>query len=291
MNETKNKAENPATADEFRFQISEEPVVQTKRAAQLRDAKFRNGSGGIAAPAGGDALHLLARDPRSLFVYWDVDLDRCFATANLTARQIHLRVLREDESEEATIEIDPLAGFSFVEVSAPAAAYRCEIGCFDGEDWRTLARSEAAQTPAAAMSEDLNAEFATLPLHLSFQRLIELFRAGRPDHARLCHSVAKMQSKARTLKDSLSTDEWSQLVNSAEATEDAERRFGLRGAQPPELTALLRSVEEDSAQQNPSSENLARWRELGDPFGVSSWSGGSSERTGSFGSSSLGGSS
>jgi hypothetical protein len=59
----------------------------------------------------------------------------------------------------------------------------------------------------------------------------------------------------------------------------------------PELAALLRSVKDDSVRQMPSLENLARWRWLGERFGGSSWSGGSSERNGNLGGSSYVGSS
>ncbi|MEO6871309.1 MAG: DUF4912 domain-containing protein [Chthoniobacterales bacterium] len=291
MNETEYPTENPAAAGEFSFRISDQPVVETRRAPEQPDEQAGNGSRDLAAPVGDDALHMLARDPRSLFVYWTLDWDRRFAVANLAARPVHLRIFREDESEETTTAIDPRAGFTFVDVSAPGAGYRCEIGCCEGEDWKTLARSEADATPAAAMSDDLAADFATLPLHLSFQRLIDIFRANPAEKTKLSQSVAHMQSKARTLQASMSPEDWSQLVDSAEAVANGEKTFGLRGVQGTELAALLRTVNEDGKRQNPSPENLARWRQLGERFGGSSWSGGASERNGSFGSSSLGGSS
>lgn len=291
MTETEYATENPAAAGEFSFRISDQPVVETRRAPEQPDAQAGDGSRDLAALIGDDALHMLARDPRSLFVYWTLDWGRRFAAANLTARPVHLRIFREDESEETTTAIDPMAGFTFVEVSAPGAGYRCEIGCYEGENWKTLARSEAGETPAAAMSEDLAADFATLPLHLSFQRLIDIFRANPAKKTKLSQSVAHMQSKARTLQASMSPEDWSQLVDSAEAVANGEKTFGLRGVQGTELAALLRTVKEDGKRQIPSPENLARWRQLGERFGGSSWSGGSSERNGSFGSSSLGGSS
>lgn len=292
MNEIENATENPAAvAGGFSFRISDEPVVETRRAPEQLNAQTDDGSGDLAALMGDDALHMLARDPGSLFVFWTLDWDRRFASAKLTARPVHLRVFREDESEETTTGIDPLAGFLFVDVSAPGAAYRCEIGCFEGEDWKTLARSEAGETPAAAMSDDLEADFATLPLHFSFQRLIEVFRANPAEETTLARSVAHMQSKARALQASMSTEDWSQLVDSAEATANAESTFGLRGVRRAELEALLRTVKEDGTRQNPSPENLAGWRDLGERFGGSSWSGGSSEGNGNFGGSSLGGAS
>lgn len=291
MNEIQHSTENPATAGDFSFRISDEPVVKMRRAPERQDAKTGNGFSDLGALVGDGALYMLARDPRSLFVYWNLDWDRRFAAANLTARPVHLRVLREDESEEATTSIDPMVGFSFVDVSSPATGYRCEIGCFEGDDWRTLARSAAGETPTAAMSDDLAADFATLPLHLSFQRLIEIFRANRTERATLSESVANMQSKARALRDSMSAEDWSRFVDSAENVANAESIFGLRGVRSQELASLLRPVNGDSTRRTSSRENLARWRRLGERFGGSSWSGGASERNGNFGLSSLGGSS
>ena len=47
------------------------------------------------------------------------------------------------------------------------------------------------------MSDDVSAQFATLPIHLSFQRLLEMIRATQPEGATLARSVAELQDAAR----------------------------------------------------------------------------------------------
>ncbi|MGI8432673.1 MAG: DUF4912 domain-containing protein [Chthoniobacterales bacterium] len=114
------------------FQISDEPVIKARRREGESAGSVGAWSGGLAD----DSLYILARDPQSLFVYWTLDWESRFAAAGLgaTQRQVHLRVLREDETEEATAPIDPLTGFAFVNVSLAGADYTCEFGCLEGTD-------------------------------------------------------------------------------------------------------------------------------------------------------------
>ncbi len=257
------------------YQISPEPVVQTRRAVGTNGAT-------VAAAAESwrafetDSLAVLPRDPTTLFVYWDLEVSKHLTGAGLDHGKVLLRVLRVDGGEEMTNEVDPLLGYAFAEVSSPAVRYTCELGCLDGSAWRTLVRSEEAETPATAMSADENADFVTLPFHLSFQRLIDIFRASSNSQKTLTELIANMQRKGRELRASMSADEWSQLV----ATVETESGLGLTGVQPNELASLLRTVEGDAARQIPSPATRARWRQLGENLGGSSgeasWGGESS---------------
>lgn len=257
------------------FRVSDKPVVESRRTPRQPMSEPAGGSVGLPDAFSDHALYVIARDPKSLFVYWDLDLSRRFADAGLSQRQVQLRVLREDGSEEAAAEIDPMVGYSFVDVSTPGTRYACELGCVDGSEWKTLVRSGSTETPEAAMSDDLAADFATLPFHLSFQRLIDIFRASPKDEKTLSESVARMQTKARTLQASLPAGDWLKLVGAATASLNAEAGFGLSGVPSSDLATLLRTVKCDSSQRVPSPENLVRLRHLGESFGGSSWGGAS----------------
>ncbi len=257
------------------FRISDEPVVESRRSPEEQTGQRARSSSDWLQAFGDDALYVIARDPKTLFIYWNLGLSKRFAEAGLGVRELHSRVLREDGSEEAAGQIEPALGYAFVEVSSPGGRYTCELGCFEGSEWKTLARSGVTETPAAAMSDDLEAEFATLPLHLSFQRLIDIFRTSPQDKKTLALSLAGMQARARTLEASMSTADWSKLVNLAAASVDAEAGFGLSGVRPSELAALLRTVKCNTSQQAPSPENLVRLRELGESLVGSSWGGSS----------------
>ena len=269
------------------FQVSDEPVIQTRRQEAAAADSLNHEPDGLAD----DSLHILARDPKSLFVYWTLDWAPRFAAAGLgdTQRQVHLRILRDDETEEATSVVDPLVGFAFVDVSLPDAEYVCELGCFDEEAWKPLARSSAAQTPPATLSEDLTADFATLPFHLSFQRLIDIFRSAANSNGThvLAESVADFQGQARALQSSMPSGEWSDLVEAASAL------IGADNDAAEDVASLLQTAKEDSPRDVPSAAKLEEWRRLGERFGGSSWGGASSANGGERwgGTSSWGGSS
>jgi len=111
------------------------------------------------------------------------------------------------------------------------------------------------------MSEDSSADFARLPIHLSFQRLIDIFQATKVERSTLACSVAELQENAQALEDALN---------------DAARS----GADT-ELAILLETALRGEA---PTAGQLAQWKQLGERFGGASW-GGASGR--GFGGSSL----
>jgi hypothetical protein len=273
MNEIESDHRNPGLSEGF--QISAEPVVQTRRPPGKNGAT-KSATAEAWGAFEGDHLAVLARDPKTLFVYWDLNLARHLAAAGLDEGKIQLRVRNEEGSTETHAQVDPLSGYAFVEVAAAGSRYVCELGCLDGSAWRTLVRSEAVATPAASISADADADFATLPFHLSFQRLLDILRGSSNDRRTLTESVANMQSRARELQASMSDDEWSRLVGTAASSVAAEAGMGLTDVSPNEIAALLHTVRSDARRQMPTPEMRARWRQLGTDIGGSSWGSASS---------------
>lgn len=277
MNEINTIKTTPSDVDGG-YQVSAEPVVPTRRVSGINGDSATVSAESWRAFAG-DTLAVLPRDPKTLFVSWELEVSKHFAGAGLDEKVL-LRVLRADGTEEMTSEVDPLLGYAFAEVGAAGARYTCELGCLDGSAWRTLVRSEAAETPADTLSEDEEAAFATLPFHLTFQRLIDIFRASSNSRKTLSESIANMQSKAHALRAEMSADDWSRLVATAASSVETEAGLGLSGVQPNELAALLCTVQEDSHREAPSPERRAHWRQLREDFGGvgggASWGGASS---------------
>ncbi len=245
------------------FRISKEPVVGIAQTAGEPDE--------LPASYGTDLLYVVARDPNSLFLYWDLNWTRLFARANLSPRQIHLRIYRGEDSVESTREINPFRGYCYVDVAAAGTTYFCELGCFDGNVWKSLARSGSTSTPESAVSDDLSATFATLPIHLSFQRLLDIFRTSRSDNRTLASSVAELQENARMLKETLTPEAWSRLVAATAASLDGTKCHG-NDAQSSELAALLQLARPGPAQA-PTEEQRAKWEALSKQFGGASESG------------------
>jgi hypothetical protein len=174
------------------FQISDRPLDGNDRAeSEITES--------LPATYGTDLLYVIARDPASLFVYWDLNWKRAFEAAGISPHAIHLRTYRTDGTIEDTRQINPFRGHCYVEVSGAGTSYYCELGCFDEETWHHLVRSGATVTPESEMSDDLTATFATLPIHLSFQRLLDIFQASKKDGKGLALSVAELQAEARSV--------------------------------------------------------------------------------------------
>jgi hypothetical protein len=262
-----NHVKNPATSapadpqPEQGFHISDQPIVRSNRVPASPDGSVFHE---LPASYDKDLLYVIARDPKSLFVYWDLNWKRLFARAGLSPRQVHLRIYREDGSIEGTCEINPFRGHCYAEVASAGAEYYCEIGCFEDDEWTSLVRSGKAATPQDRISEDLSAQFATLPIHLSFQRLLDLVGATQPESATLARSVAALQESGRVIPGGTTPDEWSRLVATAVSLNG-------NGAPVADVVALLKAARATV----PTAEELAQWRRLAEQFGGSSWGGAS----------------
>ncbi len=182
------EAINEFTAARTGFELVQDPVVPNREAL---------GDDELPASYGIDLLRAIARDPKSLFVYWDVNWSRLFDRAGLSRRTVHLRVYRDEGKVDSSREINPFRGHCDVEVTMADTVYSCELGCFDGRDWVALVRSGKIVTPGTTLSEDLSAVFATLPLHLSFERLLEILDETAAERETLALSVAELQATVR----------------------------------------------------------------------------------------------
>lgn len=239
-----NDPETPTTPSENGFQISDEPVLRARGLSG-------DGTRASALPAAHDTdlLYVIARDPKSLFIYWDLNWRRVFAGAGLSPRQVHLRIYRVDGAVEATREINPFLGHCYAEVGIAGTGYYCELGCFEGEEWTGLVRSGKAATPADRMAEELSAQFATLPLHLSFQRMLDILRVTQEEAANLARTVASLQEKARA------------------GGGNGQSHLGSNGAPISELQTLLQTPEPKA--RTPGER--AQWSKLAEELGAAPW--------------------
>jgi hypothetical protein len=194
------------------FQISAQPV--TDEAAESEAHKFEIGSatespvgevpayedlGELPATYFEDTLFLVARDPRWLFSYWDFDWGR-FAAQNFrgAVKQFFLKVVTTAGVDEALIEINPEARNWYVPVSTPDTAYSAELGFFDPVGgWQRIVQSGVAVTPADALASDTVADFATVPAHLTFERLLDLVKEKMTEGESLISALARIAGEGR----------------------------------------------------------------------------------------------
>ena len=144
---------------------------------------------------GSPRLLAIARDPWTIFAYWNVDWPSIFKNAAPIDRQVHLRVHCADGLEEKEAAIEPMAGMHYVTMSQRHRACRIEIGYYQPADvWHSVAMSNEIVIPPTEMSEAEHVDLATIPFHLRFQQLVDLFGAANDDA--LATVISRFQTRA-----------------------------------------------------------------------------------------------
>jgi hypothetical protein len=155
-----------------RFKVCREPIVGLGPAIQSSDAADNMSLPQVREKP---TLFAIARDEHTIFVSWDVDWLAVFDNAMPVDRQVHLRLIAGDGSEQRTVAIEPMLGNAYVPVSQPRATYRVELGYYTPDcGWNSVVVSEPVAMPADAPSESTQVDVATVPFHISFQKLVDL---------------------------------------------------------------------------------------------------------------------
>ena len=106
------------------FVLSSEPVVPPEnRAADSAGLRDYENLGELPRSYGGAFLFAIARDPHTLFVYWDIDWATVFGDTPPADRKVHLRVLWHEGIEESTAAVEPLAASHLLAVMHEWRAY------------------------------------------------------------------------------------------------------------------------------------------------------------------------
>jgi hypothetical protein len=179
------------------FVLSSQPVVPEQRTPQLSASRDYENLGELPRSYGGGFLFAIARDPHAVFVYWDIDWPTIFGTTPPVDRKAHLRVLWHEGIEESTAAVEPLAGSHLLPVAHARSSYRIEIGYYAPENvWNSVAISAAVITPPDEVAENGPVDVATIPLHLSFQRIVDTFRGSKYDGDALAEILGRLQHHA-----------------------------------------------------------------------------------------------
>lgn len=159
----------------------------------------------------------IARDPHTLFVYWEIDWKEVFGDNPPVDHKVHLRVMANDGNEESRVAVEPLAGNQYIPVSQARSIYRIELGFYEPADvWNSVAFSDAIATPPDDVSETTEIDVATVPFHLSFQRMVDVFRGSRYDGDALVEILARLQKRADDPTDDTLTESDRELLRTLE---------------------------------------------------------------------------
>jgi len=188
---SKRRSEESNFADGFR--ISNGPVAPQDSEEGRDVVEFDNV--GLPRVHGAPMLFAIARDPGTIFTCWSVDWLTVFAKTVPVDRQVHLRVYRADEVEEKNVAVEPMAGYRYIAIPRPSGSYHVEIGYYQPADvWHSVAVSDEVRMPPDQVAAPADFDLVTIPLHLRFQRLLDLFGAGNGDA--LVEIVSQFQKRA-----------------------------------------------------------------------------------------------
>ena len=226
--------ENPEALTEedgATFVLSNQPIIELERAPAA--SGDHENLGELPRSYGGAFLFAIARDPHTLFAYWDIDWAEIFGENPPADRKAHLRVLWHEGMEESTAAVEPLAGSHLISVKHARSSYRIEIGYYAPDDvWNSVGFSAAVITPPDDVAENGPIDVATIPFHLSFQRIVDAFRGSKYDGDALAEIVGRLQHHADHSDAALPENERELLraLGSGLGGTDAGQRSRLRNA-------------------------------------------------------------
>jgi hypothetical protein len=142
-------------------------------------------------PSGYGDMFVVARDPHWLFTYWDFDYSKFPNQC-----QLGLRVYR-DETLEATLDINEIARNWYIPVQSANASYRVVFGYKDSQGaWHFVGEAGPTHTPPEAISTEWDTVFATVPIHLTFNLLVDVVEAAKNRGEPLAEALARLQQAA-----------------------------------------------------------------------------------------------
>jgi len=142
---------------------------------------------------GAETIFLVAQEPHWLFTYWDLDI------ARHPGGKTFLRVLRADGSAECEIEVPFETRNWYIPVQDAGAEYSVEIGYYRGSQWNVIAASVSVHTPRDSMSGSDQFDYATIPLHLSFHKLMDNIQTTMHEGETLLQALGRLQRDGKLL--------------------------------------------------------------------------------------------
>lgn len=217
------------------FAVGEQPLVSSSVSDEPKSAENFDDLGELPRAYDVPLLVTVAHDPRTLFAYWDIDWRAAFRDTPPRDRTVYLRVLANGATVESMLPVEPLAGSSYVRVANADTDYRIELGYYDKSgEWNSVILSDRVLTPRDRMEQSAEFQLVTVPLHLSFQRLVETFRGSKFDGQAIGDAIAQLQQRFENdASPDAITAEHAQLVEALEwslSPGEADERAAFRSA-------------------------------------------------------------
>ena len=154
---------------------------------------MEGGAGGIALALRQAAPRGDCAGPPNDVCLLERGLPAAFANSLPRDRCAHVR-LRQNGNEK-TVAVEPMSGSCAIEELKPGETYSIELGYYaPPETWNSVVIGNEVIMPFASEAGDELLDVATLPFHLSFQRILEAFRGA--EGRDLAQTLAEFQERA-----------------------------------------------------------------------------------------------
>jgi uncharacterized protein len=206
----------------LRYALAPQPVAPARR-AEIGELPEAYGTGRV---------FLAARDPHWLYASWDFTNEQQ-KELNARSRDGHLilRIFAERENVPTVPElhVHPESRNWFINVPRAETRYWAEIGFYekDGE-WRSVSVSQSTFAPPEAPSEDVSAEFATIPPEVTFKQVVEAVEqfVSRKEGQPLLEAVAEAQKQEQRVEQPVRPREEAPREQPAPHPESSQPRRG-----------------------------------------------------------------
>ena len=157
------------------YKISEGPVTSSSLSRQKDEE--RDELTELPSHHGKPLLVAIARNPRTLFLCWSVDWPAAFDNGLPADRCAHVRL--RQRGNEKTVAVEPMSGGCAIEDLEPGETYSVELGYYAPPDtWNSVVIGNEVMMPFASEAGDEFVDVATIPFHLTFQRMLNAFRGA-----------------------------------------------------------------------------------------------------------------
>jgi hypothetical protein len=173
------------------FGVCSEPIVSVPEKVRSPDIAE---SLGLPRISGRPILFAIARDEHTIFACWNIDWPFVFQKNLPADRQVYLRVFDSDGCEREKVAVEPMLGTHFLTTSGLRDPFRVEIGYHQpAGTWHSVAISNEIQATTTGSTEIADADVATIPLHLGFEELVNLF--GATNDTPLANVISRFQTR------------------------------------------------------------------------------------------------
>lgn len=142
-------------------------------------------------------LFLTARDPHWLYAHWDLTrAQQLKLNADSADGHLVLRIYadRVEGHPLYEIHVHPESRHWFAHVEQAGNSYAAELGYYSSVGrWMRVSASTSTVTPPDAVSEEAEAEFATIPFEFPFSRLVAMIKSAVGENFSLAQAVEELR--------------------------------------------------------------------------------------------------